>query len=260
MPSRPHHPDPHFATTLAHGLALLQCFRRGETTLSHKSLADRTGLSKATVSRLTYTLAARGLLQYDSDLRRYRLGSTALSLAYPLLASLSIRQIARPRMARLAGRVGGSVSLGMRDRLQMVYVETVRGHESSEFRPDIGGSLPMLATAMGRAWLCQASPALREMVLDALRDSDAEQWRAQQEEWEQARQTFAAHGYCACEAAWLSDVYAVAVPLHHEVDGETLVFNCAVPRALVTPGKLEQEMAPLLLGMVCELEAELERA
>ncbi|CAB3777559.1 HTH-type transcriptional regulator TsaQ1/TsaQ2 [Paraburkholderia caffeinitolerans] len=259
MPPRSHHPDPDFATTLAHGLALLQCFRMGETTLSNKALAERTGLSKATVSRLTYTLAARGLLQYDADLRRYRLGSTALALAYPLLASLNIRQIARSRMARLADRVGGSVSLGMRDRLQMVYVESSRGHESSAFRPDIGGSLPMLTTAMGRAWLCQAPQAQRETALDALRAADAEQWHSQQAGWEEARRTFAAHGYCACEAAWLNDVYAVAVPMRQAVDGETLVFNCGVPRARLTPGKLEREMAPLLLHMVREIEAELER-
>ncbi|WP_321795885.1 IclR family transcriptional regulator [Caballeronia sp. J97] len=256
---RPRHPDPDFATTLAHGLALLQCFRVGETTLSNKALAERTGLSKATVSRLTYTLAARGLLQYDVDLRHYRLGSTALSLAYPLLAGMKIRQIARSRMARLADRVGGPVSLGMRDRLQMVYVETSRGHESSAFRPDIGGSLPMLATAMGRAWLCQVPAALRATVLEALREADAEQWRSQQAGWAQAGQTFAAHGYCVCEAAWLSDGYAVAVPMRREVDGEILAFNCGVPRARLTPGKLEREIAPLLLHMVREIEAELER-
>ncbi|EHP38356.1 IclR family transcriptional regulator, partial [Cupriavidus basilensis OR16] len=85
MPPRPHHPDPAFATTLAHGLALLQCFRVGEPVLSNKQLVAYTGLSKATISRLTYTLAARGLLLYDTELRRYRLGSTALSLGYPLL-------------------------------------------------------------------------------------------------------------------------------------------------------------------------------
>jgi hypothetical protein len=135
MPTRPHHPDPAFATTLAHGLALLQCFRVGETVLGNKELADRTGLSKATISRLTYTLAARGLLLYDTHLRRYRLGSTALSLGYPLLASLRVRQLARPLMKALADQVGGSVSLGLRDRLRMVYVETSRGHDAIAFRP-----------------------------------------------------------------------------------------------------------------------------
>ena len=54
------HPDPAFATTLAHGLSLLQTFRHGEPALSNRELSDRTGLSKATISRLTSTLVQRG--------------------------------------------------------------------------------------------------------------------------------------------------------------------------------------------------------
>ncbi|SCU83631.1 Transcriptional regulator, IclR-family [Cupriavidus necator] len=255
MSARPHHPDPDFATTLAHGLALLQCFGLGDGALSNKALSDRTGLSKATVSRLTYTLAARGLLLYDADLRRYRLGSTALSLGYPLLASLTVRQLARPRMAQLADRVGGSVSLGMRDGTRMVYVETSRGHESSGFRPDIGGALPMLATAMGRAWLCQAPAALREVVIATIRKEAPDQWALHKEALALSGETFAAEGYCVCEASWLQDVHAVAVPVRVEIEGEILVFNCGVPRARMTPRKLEREMGPLLVRMVREIES-----
>src|SRR5690606_9871063 len=124
MRSNKHHPDPAFSTTIAHGFAILRCFSMAEPTLSNKELSERTGLSRPTVSRLTYTLTARGMLLYDKQLRRYRLGSATLSFSYPLLASLSIRQLARPLMRRLADTVGGSVSIGMQERLHMVYLET----------------------------------------------------------------------------------------------------------------------------------------
>lgn len=254
MPPRPHHPDPAFATTLAHGLALLQCFRVGEPVLSNKQLVAYTGLSKATISRLTYTLAARGLLLYDTELRRYRLGSTALSLGYPLLASLKVRQLARPLMKQLADEVGGSVSLGLRDRLQMVYVETSRGHDAVAFRPDIGASLPMLPTAIGRAWLCQASLDEREPVLAALRASDAEQWQAHAAALDAAARDFATLGFCLSRGEWQRDVHAVAVPMRAEIDGEILVFNCGAPSARMTPRKLEREMGPRLRRMVRRVE------
>ena len=257
MPPRPHHPDPAFATTLAHGLALLQCFRVGEPVMSNKQLVARTGLSKATISRLTYTLAARGLLVYDTELRRYRLGSTALSLGYPLLASLKVRQLARPLMKQLADEVGGSVSLGLRDRLQMVYVETSRGHDAIAFRPDIGASLPMLPTAIGRAWLCQAPPGEREPVLAALRASDAGQWHAHAAALEAAAHDFATLGFCLSRGEWQRDVHAVAVPMRAEIDGEILVFNCGAPSARMTPRKLEREMGPRLLRMVRRVETAL---
>ncbi len=70
MQQKAHHPDPDFATTLAHGLQLLQCFTIAAPALNNKELSERTGLSKATISRLTYTLAARGLVVFDDHLRR----------------------------------------------------------------------------------------------------------------------------------------------------------------------------------------------
>ncbi|PLP97602.1 IclR family transcriptional regulator [Cupriavidus pauculus] len=250
-----HHPDPAFATTLAHGLALLQCFRVGETVLSNKELAERTGLSKATISRLTYTLAARGLLLYDDRLRRYRLGSTALSLGYPLLASLRVRQVARPLMKALADRMGGSVSLGLRDRLRMVYVETSRGHDAIAFRPDIGASLPMLASAIGRAWLAQAPADLRATVLAGLRETEPDDWRRHADAVAAAVDDLAALGFTRSAGDWLPDVHAVAVPMRQPIDGETLVFNCGVPATRMTPGRLEREMGPRLLELVADVEA-----
>ena len=250
-----HHPDPAFATTLAHGLSLLQCFRVGETVLSNKELAERTGLSKATISRLTYTLAVRGLLLYDTRLRRYRLGSTALSLGYPLLASLRVRQMARPLMKALADRMGGSVSLGLRDRLRMVYVETSRGHDAIAFRPDIGASLPMLASAIGRAWLAQAPADLRATVLTGLREAEPDDWHRHADAIPAAIADLATLGFTRSAGDWLPDVHAVAVPMRHPIDGETLVFNCGVPAARMTPGKLEREMGPRLIELVAEVEA-----
>ena len=118
--------DPRFATTLAHGLALLEAFDAAHAALTNKELAERSGLSKATVSRLSLTLQAHGLLECGPGERRHRLASAALTLGYPLLAGLGIRREARWGMKQLADELGGSVSLGLRERSRMIYVETSR--------------------------------------------------------------------------------------------------------------------------------------
>lgn len=242
--------DPAFATTLAHGLSVLQAFRHGEPALSNGELAARTGLSKATISRLTYTLMQRGLLRYDGGLRRYRLGPAVLSLSYPLLASIKIRQLARPLMARLANAAGGSASLGMHHGLHMAYVETCRGHDAVSFRPDIGALLPLLPSAMGRAWLAQAAPAEAQPALEALRRDDPASWRRFQPQWEQARRDYAEHGFCVGMGDWHTDVHAVAVPMHSRIDGQVFVFNCGVPVARLRTGELRRRIAPRLLTLV----------
>ena len=48
--------DRDFVTALARGLELLRAFRREGEALGNGELAERTGLSRSTVSRLAYTL------------------------------------------------------------------------------------------------------------------------------------------------------------------------------------------------------------
>lgn len=258
-PLADHHADPAFATTLAHGLSVLQTFRHGEPALSNRELSERTGLSKATISRLTYTLVQRGLLRYDGGLRRYRLGTALLSLSYPLLGSIKLRQLARPLMARLAEAAGGSASLGMRHGSCMVYVETCRGHDAVAFRPDIGAMLPMLQSAMGRAWLAQADAAESASLLQTLRREDPDAWQRNAAGWDAAKRDYAASGYCMAEGDWHTDVHAVAVPMRRRVDGQVFVFNCGVPARRLRPGDLRQRIAPRLLTLVARVEKLLER-
>jgi DNA-binding IclR family transcriptional regulator len=257
MPSIRHHPDPSFATTLQHGLQVLDCFSVNEPALTNKDLALRTGLSKATITRLTSTLSSRGLISFEPQLRRYRLGSTALTIGYPLMASLRIRQVARARMKRLADVSGGSVSLGMRDSTRMVYVETSRGHDLGAWRPDIGAAIPMLSTAMGRAWLAAASAGLRESVLAQLDRAEPGCRLAFAADLAQAQRDLQRRGFCISQGSWRPDVHAVGVPVGPQQDGETLVFNCGVVTARLTPRQLEQGIGPRLVDLVREVEADL---
>jgi DNA-binding IclR family transcriptional regulator len=246
--------EPAFASTLAHGFAVLECFRAGEPVLSNKDLVARTGLSKATISRLTYTLSLRGLLNYDSELRRYRLGSRVLSLGYPLLAGMPVRQQARPIMRRLAAATGGTVSLGVRHEARMVYIETNRSHDLVSFRPDLGASPPMLATAMGRAWLCGARRDVRAAALDLLRR--AGDGRPDPDEiFQAAREQYGRLGYCISTGAWFADVHAVAVPLRIEINEGPLILNCGI-----TVARLDgRPIADVAGGVLLQAAAGIER-
>src|SRR5688572_519093 len=157
-----HEGDRQFATTLARGLEVLRCFTPLEPLLGNKEISVRTGLPKPTVSRLTYTLTKLGYLRHNLRLGKYQLGSAVLSIGYPLLASMSVRQIARPLMEELAEYCNGAVSMAIRDRLNMVYVESCRSGNAIATLPDIGTSTPIAAGCTGRAFLAACTPPERE--------------------------------------------------------------------------------------------------
>src|ERR1700749_3989378 len=150
--SRAEQTDPSFATTLAHGLDVLAAFRNRSGALSNAELAEHTGLSRPTVSRLTHTLAQLGYLKRDAK-GRFVLGLAVLAAAYPLLSAIKVRQTAGPLMRDFAAYSGGTVSIAMPFGLDFIYVETLRTTDAVPHLPDIRFSGAMSTTAVVRALL-----------------------------------------------------------------------------------------------------------
>jgi len=118
--------DRQFVIALARGLAILQVFSPGDDLLTNAEIAGRARLPKATVTRLTYTLCKLGYLARDPAGTGYRLDPHVLTLGFPVLARMGVRELARPMMQALAEREGVTVSMGIRDGTHMIYVERVR--------------------------------------------------------------------------------------------------------------------------------------
>ena len=194
--------DRHFVTALARGLDILSCFRSGEKLLGNQELAERARLPKSTVSRLTYTLTKLGYLQYDDEVGKYRLGTASLALGSAMLSKLDIRQYARPAMQDLADFSHATVSLGMRDRLSMIYVENCRSQAALTLRLDVGARIPIATTAMGRAYLAVCSASERNDILERVRELDELKWPDIRDGVERAVEEYREVGVCTSFGEW----------------------------------------------------------
>jgi len=252
-----HEGDRQFATTLARGLEVLRCFTPLEPLLGNKEISVRTGLPKPTVSRLTYTLTKLGYLRHNMRLGKYQLGSAVLSIGYPLLASMSVRQIARPFMKELAEYCSGAVSMGIRDRMSVVYVESCRSGNGVATLPDIGTAVPIAQSVIGRAFIASCTPPEREAVLNQMKVKEPEAYRRNRPQIDKAMEEIRSRGFCASLGELRREVFAVGVPMRRTVDGEVIAFNCAVPAFMLKKGQLEEDMGPRLVAMVRNIEAAL---
>jgi len=244
--------DRQFATNLARGLDILRAFTPTDPMLGNREIADRTGLPKATVSRLTYTLTLLGYLTRLEKFQKYRLGSGVLSLGYPLLASLQVRHVARPYMEQIARETGCTVNLGMRDRLGVVYVDTIRADAGNLYQPDIGSTRPLLSTSMGRALLLGVSVAKRTAILNRLKVEDPARFALDVPFFEADHKLFRARGYCHSAGDWRREVHAVAVPVRQR--DEVVALNCTMSAYRLRKGMLEKEVAPRLLEAALRIE------
>lgn len=235
-----------FSSSLANGLSVLRAFTADARMLSNAQLARRTGLSPGTITRLTFSLCELGLLEYDAVARHYRVGSGAVSLAYPFLVHLSLQRVALPLMQAFADRHRVSVSLGMRSGMEMVYVESCRAFDGMMFKPDVGACLPLMRTAMGRAWVAARPAPERRLVMKELRNRAPSEWRRYAGEMRKGIASCQERGFCVNSGDAHSDMHGIAVPLRATVQAGAVILNCGIPLQLVRPGVTDRLGARLV--------------
>ena len=251
--------DRHFVTALARGLEVLACFRHGETTLSNQELALRCKLPKSTVSRLTMTLTKLGYLIHVEESGRYRLGTACLALGSALLAKLDVRKIAHPFMQELANVTGAQVSLGIRDKLSMIYVENCRSTAALSLTLDVGSRMPLVASAIGRAWLAAASESDREQALAQARELDPKAWPGILAGVNKAIEDYRTLGVTCSFGDWNKEVNGIARAFDPGNGLPIMAINVGGPSYNLTPEFLINEVRPKLLDLVRAIEDALPR-
>lgn len=246
--------DRTFVMALARGLEVLRAFTPNDGLLGNQEIVARTGLPKATVSRLTYTLTRLGYLIHVERLGKYQLAPAALAIGYSALVNMRIRQVARPYMQELADYAGLSVALGSRDRLSLIYIEYCRGDPSLRFRLDLGSRLPLATTAMGRAVLAVLPPQERERLLGHIARSEDERWPKVRAGIEKAVEDLATRGFTMSIGEWEPDISAVGVPLVTADGSGVYAFNCGATAFQTNRERLEGDIGPRLVNMVRNIE------
>ena len=234
--------------SLERGLLLLRAFRPGSTLLGNGELAERTGLARATVSRLTQTLVAGGFLQHDARARAYRLAAPVLSLAYAMHQGSEILQAALPLMREIAESRRVNVGLAAADGEEMVYLESVRRQRAQMFRHITAGSrIPMELTSLGRAHLATLPGLELDELLAQFRARRGAQWPALRREIRAALALVERSGYC--QASWQPGVIALAAPLRLSgYPGH--VMNISLPTQHLTEHEIKADLVPLLKKLV----------
>ena len=249
--------DPEFVGAAARALAVLQAFTPDQPDLGNGEIAQRSGLAKSTVSRLTYTLSRLGWLRLEPETQRYRLGPAVVGLARSFMGARGVRAVARAHMEALAIRFRAPVALTERDGLDMLYLDYARGDAPVIVPRSVGSRVPLATSAAGRAWLASAHPVEAVAVEEQLAHRLGRDWKAASSRIEAARRDLHERGFTRSYGEVQAEVNSIAVPLHSPVDGALLVFNLAAPSMLVPAQRFDTELGPALRDMVQAVAAEI---
>lgn len=231
--------------SLERGAAILRAFRPGSNLLGNMELAERTGLSKSTVSRLTQTLVGTGFLQTDPGTRAYRLAPAVLSLAHAMRTGSPLLAVVAPLMRSVAQAHRVNVGLAAADGDEMVYLESIRYNLRPSLRSVVSGQrVPIELTSLGRAYMAAAPSQRRQALLAHFQRTRKNLWPALERDLREAFDQVTQRGYCW--ASWQAEVIAIATPLHFE--GGVYALNISVTTS-DPPAPTVETLAPLLMRL-----------
>jgi DNA-binding IclR family transcriptional regulator len=246
------------SSALARGLEILRAFRSGDDTLGNQDLIERTGLAKATISRLTATLVALGYLRYDAGLGRYSIGAATVSLGYSTLSSIPVVRISQPILRDLADETGVATALGTRDGLEMVYLANCRAPGPVSLRLSVGSRLPIWRTAMGLAYLAGMDAAKRAQIEARLMAADPEAAELIRGRIAEACAGQAAQGYVGAYGGWYSYINAVGVAFRPQDGAPLVALTCGGIVDIIPRARCESYIKDRLLHAAMRLRVTLE--
>lgn len=201
--------------------AILGAFSAEAPALSLAELAERTGLYKSTILRLTAALAAHGYLIRLED-GRFQVGPAPLSLARLYQRGQHLGEIVVPLMRQLVQQFGEGVSFYVRHGEQRICLHRVDGIHAIREHVEPGDVLPLDRGSGGR--VLSAFSGARGRVYDDIR----------------------AHYCYTSEGERNPDISGVSAPVFGPGGKLVGAFTLAGPGFRVTPPVLKNMRRPVI--------------
>ena len=138
--------------------ALLTLADAGPAGLPLADIAGRLELNKSSLHVTLSALRFRNFVEQSPSTGFYRLGPALEQLSQTYLSSLDIRATLRPAVQRLAEQVDEVCHISVLDGREILYIEKIESTKAIQPGTRVGGRLPALTTAMGRAMIAHEFP------------------------------------------------------------------------------------------------------
>jgi DNA-binding IclR family transcriptional regulator len=223
--------DRQFVTALGRGLSLLAAFEQQQL-LSHQQLCQLTGLPKATVTRLIYTLTTLGFLRSTAQ-GQYQLGSSAVRLSATAWSRHDVVAFAEPLLRQFAMQNEVSVNLATEIEGEMRYLACCRSPARLSVNLQVGSAVAVARTAIGRAFYAVSSPTRQTVILSNLQQRlPAAEYQQATTALTEAAAYYNKQGYTLSDGEFSPDILAIAVGVFDITTGHyAYSLNASVPRA-----------------------------
>lgn len=146
--------------------ALMEVIGGKDRPTSLQSLAEETGLPKATLHRMLQQLEAGGLLQRSNDGRHLAVGIRMRQLAEKVLMNDVYHGARRAVLRQLVEELGETCNLTALSGSEVVYLDRVETATPLRFYLHPGSRVPAHCSASGKLLLAQLTASQRKRLLE----------------------------------------------------------------------------------------------
>lgn len=249
-----HAGDPNYMASLARGLAVIRGFSQQRARMTIAQLSLRTGIPRAAVRRVLYTLTALGYVGSD-DGRTYILRPQILAIGHAYLSSTPLVTSAQPLLDQVSQAVHESCSMAILDGDDIMYV--ARSSSSRRIMSidlGIGSRLPAYCTSMGRVLLAQQTPAQLAGYLRRVKlIPHTNRTQLSKDKLAATLETIHADGYAIVDQELEIGLRSIAVPVIDAGGRAAAALNVSTQAARVTIAEMEKSFLPPLRAAARDL-------
>ncbi len=199
--------------SLEKGLILLELFEESRSPLSLQDIWLKLKWNKATIYRMLNTFQQRGYLQKDPATKKYTLSVKILSLYNAFLSNFDIQQVVKPYLQQIVEKTSEEAHIAITIDKHIVFIDRMKSPKMISTNSEIGLSMPLHATALGKAYLAYVDPdqiiekldlPLQQFTSSTITDLDA---------LKQSLKEIKRKGYAVDDGEYEADMRCVAAPV-----------------------------------------------
>ncbi|MET4614827.1 IclR family transcriptional regulator C-terminal domain-containing protein [Stenotrophomonas sp. HMWF003] len=237
--------DPDFMTSLGRGLVVLSVFSQHPREVTMSQISTETGISRAAVRRVLYTLEKLGYVGEQG--RGFVLLPRVLGMGGAYVASSSMTAAAQPVLDALRDDVHESCSLGVLDGDDVLYVARAETVRIMSIGLRAGSRLPAYCTSMGRVLLAALPHDTLESYLERnpLRPR-TERTVTRMDEFLDTLDRVRRDGVALVDQELEIGLRSIAVPVHARSGAVVGALNIGTQAGRISLGVMQSQLLPRL--------------
>jgi DNA-binding IclR family transcriptional regulator len=228
---------------------ILRCFEGHDARLGNLEIANRCGLPRSTVSRLTHTLTRMGQLAYLPGDQKYRIGSSAVAMSASMTRGLQVRNLIRMKLQDVADQIPGTIGFTIPDRFEMVYLEYARAEHALGLHSTTGSRLQIARTAAGHAYAAALDEDVGNALISEMAREMPDDARILRGAIVANRESLRDRGYVITSGLFTPHINGIATPIWSPQYQTFVVVTIGLLSAMYDEQRLQDDVAPVLLEL-----------